>query len=71
MLVPEHHTLIRQQKNEQESGWLTDERVGLHFAAPLPPRHHTLNSRSHMTNAGPVIIQQQVCLRWEPGEAKE
>lgn len=31
----------------------------------------TLNSGPHMTNARRVIIQQQVCLRWEPGEAPE
>lgn len=67
------HTLIRQQRNEQESWRLKDERARLRFAAPPPPppHHHTLNSGPHMTNAWPVIIQQQVCRRWEPGEGKE
>lgn len=34
MLVLGHHTLIRQQKNEQESGRLKDEHAGLRVAAP-------------------------------------
>lgn len=32
---------------------------------------HALNIGARMTNAWPVIIQQQVCRRWEPGEGKE
>lgn len=57
-VVPGLHTLIRQQKNEQ----LKDERPGLRIAAlPPQPHRHTLNSGPHMTNAQPVIIQQQVC----------
>lgn len=69
MLVLGHRTLIRQRKNEQESGRLKDEHAGLRIAAP--PRHRALNGGPHMTNAWPVIIQQQVCRRWEPGEGKE
>lgn len=55
MLPPGHHTLIRQQKNEQDSGRLKDEHAELRIAAAA------LNSGPHMTNAGPVIIQQHVC----------
>lgn len=36
MLVLGHHTLIRQQKNEQESGRLKDEHAGLRIAASPP-----------------------------------
>lgn len=67
MLPPGHHTLIRQQKNEPDSGRLKDERAALRIAAAAA----ALNSGPHMTNAGPVIIQQQVCRRWEPGEGRE
>lgn len=67
MLPLGHHTLIRQQKNEQDSGRLKDERAALRIAATTA----ALNSGPHMTNAEPVIIQQQACRRWEPGERRE
>lgn len=68
MLPPGHHTLIRQKKNEQDSGRQKDERVALRIASAAAA---ALNSGPHMTNAEPVIIQQQVCRRWVPGEGRE
>lgn len=48
-----HHTLIRQQKNDQSLSELKNECSTL-----TSQLHHTLNSRPHMTNARWVIIQE-------------